>query len=230
MRNLFPRRAMAAVLTVVVSLAAAWSLAAQEQIFSNYNCTLTVPEGWHVATNATSRPERVTITFSAPGRNRFLALTVQSDPKPTAPLDDLFVASYERGMENIYGKKLSGQFIEVDGLKAYERLSNPTIQGKQASIIGHLILTDTSAYTVEGMRFGGAVTDDNEIAQALASFRFITRPSAPVISSEMAAYRIGYVIGRYGVFVVGAVIALSLLLRKSRKQSTSQPPPLPPTV
>lgn len=224
---------MAAVSAVVVALAAAWSLAAQEQIFSNYNCTLTVPDGWRPATNATSHPERVTVTFAAPGRNRFLALTVQSDPKPTAPLDDLFVASYERGMENIYDKKLSGRFIEADGLKAYELLSTPIIQGKQASIIGHLILTDTSVYTVEGMRFGGAVTDDHEIAQALASFQFITRPRTPVLSSETAAYRIGYMIGRYGAYVVlgiGAIVCFAILLNKSRRRSISKPPLLPPPL
>ena len=206
---------------------------AQEQLFGNYNCAITPPPGWRPTTNATLESGTFTVTFTAPSRTRFLLLIVESDRKPSEPLDDFYVASYERSVQlRGGGKPLSSRFMEIDGVKAYERIANPVIKGKNVSTIRHLILTDMGVYTVEGMRFSGPVAEAPELGEAVNSFHFISRPQAPVLSPQRAAFRIGYRIGRYGPFAVlgiGAIVLGVFLLIKGRRRS-SVPPPLPPQV
>lgn len=215
----------------IALLVGAITSAAQEQLFSNYNCAITPPPGWRTTTNATSASGTFTVTFTAPGRTRFLLLIVQNERKTSEPLDDFYIASYERSVQlRGGGKPLSTRSMEIDGIKAYERVANVVIKGKNASTIRHLILTDTGVYTVEGMRFNGPVLEAPEIQEALNSFHFISQPQAPVLSPERAAFRIGYMIGRYGPFVVfgvGAIVLGIFLLIRKRRRRGSVPPPLP---
>jgi hypothetical protein len=208
--------------------------AGQEQTFNDYNCAITQPTGWILSTNPTPPAGTFVVNISDPGRTRGLVLVIQNEPKPTQPLDSFFVASYERGLQARGGEKpISTRFMEIGGVKAYERVANAVIKGRDATTVWHLIVTDTCVYTVESIRFDGPVLEDSEIQEALASFRFITPPKAPVLSPERAGYEIGYMIGRYGPLVVLGIAVIAgcvFAIIKVSKRNGSTAPPLPPEV
>ncbi len=215
-----------------VFLAIACSAAAQEAVFSDYNCALTPPDGWTASTNLNNKPGITTITFAAPGKTRFVMLMVDHVHKPSGPIDDFFTASYERGATSAGGKLISARYIEVAGLKAYERVgSRRLLSGRDASSIRRVVLTDDTVYTVDGMRTGDtySVTNDSEIKTSLESFRFLTPPSAPVLSPRAAGARFGYAIGRFGVFVfmgMGVIVVVILVIVNTLDRRSSKPPPM----
>lgn len=209
------------------------SAAGQERRFTNYNCAITVPGDWYLMTNLPPQPGLVA-AYGKADKTAFLILIVDDRDNPSGPLDDRFVSEFERGVESTgVGKRISGRFIEIAGIKGYERLGNAVVNGKHASTIMQSVPADGRFYNLQAMRFDGVANEDQEIRNALASFRFLRPPASPVrsYSSGSAAYRMGYLIGKGGGFAIvigGAIVAIgaSIRLRKSRKPST--PPPLPP--
>jgi hypothetical protein len=206
------------------------SLIAQEREFPQYNCAITPPPGWHERTNVSSQ-DAVRVLFMNPTRTRMLFLVIDDKHGPPGPMDDRYVAEFERGYErSSAGKRLSGKFIEVAGLKSYERLGTQVIKGKNASTIMRLIPIQGKSYNIEAMRFDGAAGNDPEIRAALDSFRFITPPSPPTRS----AYETGYLIGRLTPIVMVVVAAiwgvLAIISRWRNSTRQKAPPPLPPNV
>jgi len=68
-----------------------------------------------------------------------------------------------------------GKLIEIAGIKSYERLGEILINGKPVSVLTQTVPADGKLYSLQGMRLDGNASEDPEIRQAFASFRFIER-------------------------------------------------------
>jgi hypothetical protein len=199
--------------TVFAILAIAGSLFGEERDFPQYNFAIRLPDGWQLMTNLTERPG-VIATFVDAAKIRQVVLLVY-DHKASGSLDDRFVSEFERGMESSgAGKRVAGRFIEVCGIKSYERLGNVMADGKRATLLTQVIPVKGRLYLLQGLRIEGKASDDPEIRNCLATFRFMTPPVAQTgPTSEDASFRTllwaGFTLG----IIAGIVIFRSL--RKS---------------
>jgi hypothetical protein len=117
------------------------------------------------------------------------------DHKSSGPLDEHFISEFERGMESSgAGKRVSGKFIEIRGIKSYERLGNAVVDGKCATVLTQVIPVKGRIYLLQGLRVEGEANDDPEILSFLASFSFIMPPVAQPehLAPESIAFRIGF--------------------------------------
>ena len=227
-----PLQSWASVLVLV--FAVTHGVLGQEQEFAGYNCAITPPDGWLKLTNLPPQPG-VLVTFTKADKTALLLLVVDDRNKPSGPMNDRFVSEFERGLQSSgVGKRVSGRFIEVAGMKSYERLGTASVNGKHASIIMQAVPTDGRFYHLQGLRFDGDASEDPEIRKGLASFRFIRPPAAPIraYSSQSEAYRTGYLLGRVAVvalLVAGVIAVVRAITRRKDKRNPATPPPLPPS-
>jgi hypothetical protein len=144
-------------------------------------------------------------------------------------MDDRFVSEFERGVQTKgVGKPESGKFIEVGGLKAYERSGHATIKGRNVSQIMLVVPANGKVYCITAMQFNGEASDDAGIRNVLTSFRFL-HPPVPPTRTRSAAYQTGYWFGRLGGLLALPVLVF-FIIRQSRqsRRNSSSPPPVPP--
>jgi len=219
---------------LMLFLAATHAVLGQERELAGYNCAITPPNGWQMMTNLPPRPGLVTL-FAKADKTALLFLLIDDHNEVSGPLDDRFVSEFERGVEDAgAGKRVSGKFIEVAGIKSYERLGNVSANGKRASTIMQAVPTEGRIYSLLAMRFDGDASEDREIRKALASFRFIKAPAVPsqLSSSRSAAYRIGYTIGNatgIALLIAAALAVVKAIKSRKAKLHRATPPPLPPS-
>jgi hypothetical protein len=203
---------------------------AQERTYPDYNFAITPPEGWLVMSNFPPQKGVVTI-FDNPGSTRLIMLVSIEEKKDSGILDDRFITNFEKGVESSGGgKRVSGKFIEVHGLKAYERLGG-FLKGQQhVSTLTYLVLVNGRSYSFMGMRSDGAANDALDIQACFATFRFLTPPEPPKSSADSVAFQTGYVTGRVMVYVVLIIVACVVVasLRDKKSPPANSPPPSPP--
>ena len=113
-----------------------------EREFAAHNCAVTPPEGWELITDLRSQPGLLA-AFRKVDKTALFLLNVDEHNKPSGPIDDRFVSEFEHGVEGSGGRKrLSGSFIEVAGIRAYERIGRVLINGKDVSSIMRVIPGD----------------------------------------------------------------------------------------
>lgn len=209
-----------------------YGIYAQERVFADRNCAITPPAGWRWMTNLPPQPV-FCAAFGNTARNRLVMLMINDKGQAPGPMNERFVAEFERGVEaSGGGKRVSGKFIEIAGLKAYERLGRAQVKGKEVSTLMQVVPANGTVYSVQAMRFDGDANDDPEIREALGSFRFIQTPSPPALSVS-AAYKFGYFIGRLAptVLLGGVIVAVVVAaLRRKGSRRPQVPPPVPPHV
>jgi hypothetical protein len=203
-------------------LFSAFSVIAQERTFPQYNCAVTPPTGWH---ELELPPQQAfCAAFENASNTQLFMLIIDDKHKVAGEVDDRFISNFEKGVESSgAGKRLSGKFVDIAGLKGYERLGQATIKGREASTIMRVVPADERFYSLQAMRFDGDVSDAPEIQEALATFRFITPPSPPPSRADRTAYRIG----TYIAIIMAALIGSIIRERKGRRQQT---PPSPPAA
>lgn len=200
----------------------AWAM---EQQFADDNCAITFPDDWHVVANMQSKPG-VIAAYGDATSNRLVILQVYNT-KPVGPLNDRFIAQYEQGIEaSGGGNRLSGQYIEVGGIKSYERLGTVVSHGKNISTLGRLVPGENQYFNLLALRFDGDANDDPEIRQVVGSFRFI-HPFTPSYAStpDSIAYRLGKLTGA-GLVIIAVIVFV--VVRSVRMNPKPRPPPLPP--
>lgn len=221
----FPVKSIPLITTTCALFFAAFGNAlAAEQQFSDNNCAITIPDTWTVTTNFPSQPTLLAVYTDAAG-NRRVALQV-INKKPPGPLDDRFIAEFEKGYEGSSAAKvLSGKYVEVDGIKSYELLGNLFLPGKRISVMLLLVPGEDQYYNIQALRFDGDASEDPELRQVLSSFRFLHHfvPSyAPDPNS--IAYRIGQLTGG----LIAAITIVAVVVYASRSKRTPCPPSPPP--
>jgi hypothetical protein len=218
------------ILTILsLSFAVTSQVRASEQVFKELNFAFTPPDNWKSVTNASKAAGILIVAYAPPGGGRMLILDVDNR-KTTASIDDKFLRDFDQGVEKGGGgKRISGGFIEVDGVKGFERVSNRLFGGRQTSSILHGVLTSERFYSVESITLKGA-PDDPDLQRAMASFRFLTPASEPRRSAQSAAYQFGYMLGKY--MIPGAVIGVVavLIIVSVLKSRRSKPPAVPPII
>jgi hypothetical protein len=199
--------------TVFVILAIAGDLFGQERDFPQYNFAIGLSDGWQLMTNLPSRPG-VIATFIDAAKIRQVVLLVY-DHNASGSLDDRFISEFERGMENSgAGKRVSGRFIEVRGIKSYERLGNVVADGKRATLLTQVIPVKGRLYLLQGLKIEGDASDDPAIRNCLATFRFISPPVAQTgLTQDDASFRTLL----WAAFTLGVIAGIAILrsLRKS---------------
>jgi hypothetical protein len=202
-------------------------LRAQEQVFPNLNFAITPPENWKAITNNTGRRGILVVVYGAPERGRVLMVSIDSSQIPNGPMNDKFTRAFDDEVEKRGGKRISGKLIEMDGVEAYEQISDRLFSGQRASVIMHAVLTSERFYHIEGITLHNAA-DDPDIKKAMASFRFLKPAHPPSASHQSAAYRAGYIMGKYGMIAAAIGIALFFGISAILKSRRPKPPPLPP--
>lgn len=204
----------------------------QELKFPQYNCAIAPPDGWQPMTEAIGQPGLIAAFRNVP-KTKLIMVLIDDQNKAPSILDERYVEEFEQGVQaSGGGKPKSARFIEVAGVKSYERLGEASIEGQRASILLRAVPADGKIYALQGMRMDGDAGEDSEIRQSLSSFRFITAPSTVTQSPQSpssAAYRAGYLFGQ--VIIIALVIAAGFAaLRKvtRRKSGPTTPPTLPP--
>ena len=201
---------------------------AEEQVFTNLNFALTPPDSWVTITNITKRPGMFLVAYVSPEGGRMLTLVIDSSRKPQGPLNDKFIEGFDQGVEQSGGgKRISGKFVEMGGVKAYERTANRVINGRQTSSVLYAMLTSERFYSIEGIALKNPA-DDEDLQKALASFRFLTPVHEPQEFQQSAAFRAGYIFGKYVIPIGVVAVALSFIVLVILKSRRSKPPPLPP--
>jgi hypothetical protein len=152
-------------------------------------------------------------------------LMIDDKHKASGTVDDQFVKGFEQGLESSgVGKRDSGKFIEIAGIKAYERTGHTLVKGKNASTVMQVVPADGKLYSLQAMRLDGDASDDPEIRGVFASFRFLKPPAPP----PSAAYRMGYLFGSLLPIIAlggaGAYIVLKAILRYRSKETPPSPP------
>jgi len=193
----------------------------QEREFPAHNCAITPPPNWQTVTNFLSQPGVVAV-FGNRQRTRLVFVAFDNRHKPPRHLDERFISQFERESEDAgKEKRLWGRFIEVDGIKSYERLGYATLRGKRTSTLTRAVPTTTGFYIVNGMRLDGDASEANEIVECVESFRFI-KPPPPVAKSrsvDSAPYRISNLIGRLTVLVLFLIVVVAIVKRVSSRKN-----------
>lgn len=220
-------------LTAVCALffAAAGGALAAEQQFADDNCAITFPDTWHDVTSKLPLSGLLVAFSDADGKE---IVYLQRIPgKPSGPLNDRYIAEMEKGIEETGGgEKLSGKYIEVAGMKSYERLGTVAARGKNVSTMSWFVPGEDNYYNIQALRFDGDASQDAEIHQVFNSFRFL-HPFTPsfTVNPDSEAFHIGELVGALGVVVAVVVLlgfSVGLSLRRRPPPSPPRPPPLPP--
>lgn len=227
------------ILSLLVIFALAQNSFGQEREYPDHNFAITPPAGWDVISNLPPQKGLLDI-FGNPERTRLIVL-VATDAKSTdGPMDDHYVANFEKGLQESGGGKLiSGKFSEVQGFRSYERVGTLDQGQKHFSTLMRLLPVRGQAYSLEVMRTDGDATAAPEILRCLDSFRFLTPPKPPMTGAESAGYRTGYLAGRLirsltipvavGILLIFGVVKLVSSIRdKNERRRRTTPPPLPP--
>lgn len=238
--NPFPTLLRTIVCGFLLGNVASVSMLAQEQEFPEHNCAITPPAGWEKLSGV-NQPGLVA-AFGNADRTRLLVV-IADTTSPATQIDDNFVPEFERGVERGGGgKRISGRFVDFNGIKSYERLGSATINGHATSILTRTLPGEGAMYSIQAMRIDGDVGEARELREAVETFRFLTPPSLPTLRAPSAAYRTGYFMGKLmcsSVFLLAIVAVVVVIVRASRQKPPSvpavtmstqpqQPPPLPP--
>lgn len=195
---------------------------AQEQQFARHNCAITPPKGWQVLDSMMSKPGMLA-AYIKDDRTRLVLLLVDDRSPVPGPLDDRFVTEFDRGVKSSGGgERISGKFIQVGGIKAYERIGTAMANGQRASILMQALAADGKFFSLQGLSFTSDANDDPEIRAWMNSFRFLkpAAPPAPGLSGKSSAYRIGYVMGKYSVYLavgVAVIAGIAIFLRQQHR-------------
>jgi hypothetical protein len=195
----------------LVFFAATHDLLSQEWEFPKHNFAITPPIDWHVITNAPPQPGLI-VGFGNKDGTRMLFVAIDPDTKPDRKLDKQAVVEFEKGAERLGGKRIWGRFVDVAGLKGYERLGNIALGGKYLSDLTRWFPTDGRSYFLMGMRSDGDASEATDILKSFESFRFIHPPAEPGSLRRMLTFG--------GILIVVIVTVI-------RRHAKKGPPPVP---
>jgi hypothetical protein len=183
----------------------------QEWEFPKHNFAITPPIDWHVITNAPPQPGLI-VGFGNKEGTQMLFVLIDPDTKADQKLDKQAVAEFEKGAERLGGKRVWGRFVDVAGLKGYERLGNVAVGGKHLSNLTRWFPTDDRSYLLEGLRSDGDASEATDILKGFASFRFIHPPAEP---------------GSFRWTLTSGGILIAVIITVIRRHAKKGPPPVP---
>jgi hypothetical protein len=209
-----------------------------ERVFTNDNFAISVPDGWEEIKNTPKQGNMQMLgLFRSPGKNTLLMLMFEANPRNPEVIDDRYVADLEGSLQQGgQGQPMSSRFLEIGGVKAYERQGTMSVNGKTVSVLFQVMIADRKTYGMQAMRFGGNVADDGDVLKSMASFRFLTppKPLSP-LAGKSPAYQMGHDIGQLSMYAavlvaIGVIIAVSLRGAGRRAKAGSKPPSRPPPL
>jgi hypothetical protein len=216
------RRAGILVIGLVIFLGINRDVRGQEVEYTNYNFAITPPAGWNAVTEMLGQ-HGIVAAFRDLDRRRVLFVMVDDKHKPTGPVNEIFALAYDQGLKHSSGgEKLSGRFIQVGGIKAYERVGTAVMRGKPVSNLTLVVPADGQYYNVQVMRFDGDVMQDADATNAVASFRFLHPPTPPPQFGGSGAFHAGYIAGMLGmlIFVIaGGIVSVGIIIRSRRESA-----------
>ena len=202
----------------------------EEQALTTENCALTAPAGW--SARDLKRVPGVVAAFGDAAGQRTLLVLVQGRGQPGEAASDTFVTGFDIGMEKSGGgQKTSGKFVQLAGLRAYERHGTATLQGQRVTTLVLAVPTGDGTYLLEALMTNGEASDDPQIRQAVDSFHFLRPPGLPHGSPGDVAFQTGFRVGELlGWMILGGLVGLVVwaLTRFFARRGPPAPPPLPP--
>ena len=201
----------------------------QEEKFEKYNFAITPPEGWESKAGQVTQPGLVAM-YMKPGGGVLLFIGVdESSYKEPIVLNDEFVDGFNKGFdESNGGKFLSGKYVEVLGIKSYERQGVIAKNGASLSTFTRVIPVGAKAYALAAMSKEGDAGGLPEVQKCIASFRFLTPPAIPPPAVERpAAYTNEVATGKFPAFAApaGVVVLLGLVILLISLRNSRRAPP-----
>lgn len=212
---------------------------AQEQKFEKYNFAITPPEGWNQRSNVPGAEGLdFAVAFVSPDGKQVLLVSAD-DSSSIKSTNDESIGSFNRGFQKAGGGPVSGNYITMDGVKAYQETSVANIKGKNISFLIRMAWVDRYSYILEAMANSSDPGGMPEVRKSMDSFHFLTQPEMPAQSESDATTQRQEEEGRTGFYtalVVGGAFLLIFLVHKGRKKTPppppffSKPPPMPRKV
>lgn len=203
---------------------------AKDLQFADENCAITLPDTWLELTNLPRRQGQLAV-YSDAARKRFVLLCVSTE-KPSGPMDDRVVADFELGIRKSGGgERISGQYVEVAGIKSYERSGALDSHGKHLSTINLFVPGEDKYYSIQGMRSDGDASDDPEIQQIIGSFRFL-HPFVPsyVPNPDSPEAKFAQTTTKLILTIAAVAFVVYCIVSSLRRRPASRPPPVPPPL
>lgn len=169
---------------LLVFLAASPLLATgSETVFTNWNCALTFPSGWHRA----PAPADATNYFAlakSPDEKRSVLLNVRKIDSPNGVrIDQKFKREGIRAFKQ-EGSLSSEKDVVVSGQPAWEIAGELLFQGQKVTTVSHILFADDKAYKINAMSVGGDAASDEQLQACLNSFRLLQPPAPPQASTS----------------------------------------------
>lgn len=203
------RRLLAIFITLFALLACPQG-AAREPIFSTKNFAITPPLGWEKVNDLPK--DEITAFYRSPDKTAMLVITLQEGKTLPRPMTDQAVEEFERGIENSGGgKRLSGHFIDVMGIRAYERIGSSQKDGRSISSVIRLIPGDGILYQLQAISLGGDADKNSVLRKALESFRYLNVPAETYSEQAALENTAGYRLGGILVKILAGIVVLLVL-------------------
>ncbi|MEP6667825.1 MAG: hypothetical protein ABJF10_01645 [Chthoniobacter sp.] len=168
------------------------AIAGAEKQFPDFNFAVSIPDGWQEIADKAAQGG-LAAGFCSADQTRMFLVFRDDRAAPAGELDDQFVTDYEQKIESTGGgKRLSGKFVIVQGIKSYERTGEGMWRGNKVTTLSRTIPLGDHLYLLRAMRWdGGRAEEDPAIRELMESFRFPSLPSTrdlvSVVPSEPAA-------------------------------------------
>ncbi len=229
----------------VLILHAVHLAAGQERQLNEANCAVTLPADWEDLTPTKEKPGDVLAVFGTHDQQRSLMVLLDHRGTSSFPADQWFAAEIDARCEcTSAGRKIAGRFIEIAGLRGYERRGALLVHFKHVSTLVWAIPTGEGTYLLQGTVVDGKADQASDVQQTMASFRFLHPPPA-VNKSRTATQSLRLYFAYFGLpalllcvllAVVLGVVGFCLRLNRHFRVSDyapdqspeGEPPPLPP--
>ena len=186
--------------------------AGQERQLNEANCAVTLPVDWEDLTPTKEKPEGMLAAFGTHDQHRSLTVVLNHRGESSFPADGWFASAIDaRFVHTGAGRKIAGRFIEIAGLRGYERRGAQLVHFKYVSTLVWAIPTGEGTYLLQGTVIDGEVDQASDVQQTMASFRFLHPPPA-VNKSRTAGQSLRLYFAYYGVPVLLVCVLLVVIL------------------
>ena len=146
--------------------------------FPDQDFAITLPSGWQKLTDIPPQFQNRLQggAYGNANKTKYLVLVIADDHRFDGRLDEKATMEIEEiiASASIQTTRIGGQFIEVAGVRGYERRASLTADGVTLSEVGQIILAHGKIYIVQVACENGNADTDPELRECLSSFRFLS--------------------------------------------------------
>lgn len=192
------------------------AVGASEWKSAEYNCALTVPDGWREPVPASGS---VRALYQSADGTKTVAVLIDPVASPGLKrVDPKFNEEFKLAFASGKGTVLTARDIQLAGLPAYEVLGRTALEIYSVSIVVRVVIADGRIYQLQGSKTGTGVLQDAELQQCLGSFRFLRPPGGSATNGPGVNPLRRIIVALAGV-IAAAACAFALMRRKRKRRT-----------